>query len=199
VPSAPRLLALALALLLTAACSCPPVVERYDSPESTLGTWQAQLCQDEAKGEYRCLSADFKSRMGNFSAYWTARRMLFDEEPLLRFALEHADLDEHVTDRWIDEETGTAQLSFEVRGHATSVGFRRETFLKVELDDGPPAVGRSGKPIAGLIGTHGQRSWIELTGTRLDLTDEQIQSATAILLEHRWKIDAIEGLMGATP
>jgi hypothetical protein len=175
------------------------VLERYDSPEATLGTWQAHLCQDDAKGEYRCLSADFKSRMGNFSAYWTARRVLFDEEPLLRFALENADLDEHVTDRWIDEDAGTAQLSFEVRGHATSVGFRRETFLRVELEHGPPVVGRSDKPLAGLVGTHGTRRWIELTGTRLDLTDQQLQATRAILLEQRWKIDAIEGLMGATP
>jgi len=191
--------ALVLALMPLGACACPPVVERYDGPEATLATWQSQLCHDDVAGEYRCLSTDLKRRLGNFSAYWTARDLMLDDQPLLRSALRAIDLVDHIEQRRQDDVSGYAELTLDVYGETTLIGFRRETLLLVELERGPPLVARSDESLAGLYQAVGGRRWIELSGTRLELTPEQLAGARSILLEHRWTIDAIEGLTGATP
>lgn len=193
------LLAILMAALLTlGGCACPPLVSTYGSPEETLANWQSHLCADDIDGEYRCLSAGFKRRIGNFETYHGARSELLRSQPFLARALARSDLPSRIVERQVDELTGQALLVLNVGGRRVPLGFARETTVLVEFADGPPDVGRSDRPLSTLLRSHGNRRWIDLDDSRLAWDELRLAGARAVLIEHRWKIDAIEGLLQDT-
>lgn len=193
----PRLLLpLAAGLTLLAGCGCPPLVTDYSSPTGTLATWQAHLCHDDVDGEYRCFSTDFKRGTGHFETYYAARNELLDSEPLLAAALSRLELTEHIVEEQLDEATGRALQVLDLGGRRTTIGFVRETALLLEFDEGPPFVAHSRLPLSSLLlrPVPGNRQWIELSQFT-PLPTQRLADARAVLLERRWKIDAIEGLV----
>jgi len=193
--------ALALALLVPAACSCPPLVESYASPEDTLLTWQAQLCRDDAPGEYGCLSADFQRAMGGFPTYHAARTALLSAEPTTAWLFARADLLDHVTGSSKDEALGQARLSLGEGDERVDVDFERETWLTLDWDDGRHESFNQGQPLSALLGSQLGRQW--LTILKPTLTPEQTARVRGLKLEGRWKIAALSGLApspaGAVP
>jgi hypothetical protein len=193
--------ALAVALLLPAACSCPPLVESYASPEDTLLTWQARLCRDDAPGEYGCLSAGFQREMGGFPTYHAARTALLSAEPTTAWLFARADLLDQVTASSEDEALGRARLSLGEGDERVDVDFERETWLTLDWDDGRHESFNQDQPLSALLGSQLGRQW--LTILKPALTPEQIARVRGLKLEGRWKIAALSGLgpgpAGAVP
>ena len=187
--------ALAVALLLPAACSCPPLVESYASPEDTLLTWQARLCRDDAPGEYGCLSAGFQREMGGFPTYHAARTALLSAEPTTAWLFARADLLDHVTASETDEALGRARLSLGEGDERVDVDFERESWLTLDWDDGRHESFNQGQPLPALLGSQLGRQW--LTILKPELTPEQIARLRGLRLEGRWKIAALSGLAPA--
>ena len=188
-----RRAALAVALLLPAACACPPLVEGYASPEDTLLAWQAHLCRDDAPGEYGCLSAGFQRTMGGYPTYHAARAALLESEPAAAWLLARSDLLEHVTATERDERQGTARLTLGADGEAALVVvFERETWLVITWDDGRRESVNQGAPLAELLGSQLGRQW--LTILKPTLQPEQIEHVRTLTVEPRWKIAEIGGL-----
>jgi len=191
-PRAARRAALAVALLLPAACACPPLVEGYASPEDTLLAWQAHLCRDDAQGEYGCLSAGFQRAMGGFPTYHAARAELLEQQPTTAWLFARADLLEHVTASDRDERGGRARLSLGTGDERVEVSFERETWLVITWDDGRREAVNQGRQLAELLGSQLGRQW--LTIIRPPLQPEQLEHVRALAVEPRWKIAALAGL-----
>ena len=189
--------ALAVALLVPAACSCPPLVESYASPQDTLLTWQARLCRDDAPGEYGCLSAGFQRAMGGFPTYHAARTALLSAEPTTAWLFARADLLDHVTASETDEVAGRARLRLGEGEERVDVDFERETWLTLVWDDGRHESFNQGQPFSALLGSQLGRQW--LTILKPALTPEQIARVRGLRLEGRWKIAALSGLAPAAP
>lgn len=190
-------------LLASAGCACPPLVESYASPEATLATWQAMLCRNDVDGEYRCLSAGFKQRMGNFQTYWSQRNAWVSEEPLVARLLARSDLQDAIASRSHDEAAGEATLELGVGDRRTRLAFVRETTILIERSDGPPVVSSSRVPLARLLQRRGGRAWIDLDAVGLALSGAPPDGLLAVRIEQRWKLDGVDGLLdpleGAAP
>ena len=187
-----RRAALLAALLLPAACACPPLVEGYASPEDTLRAWQAHLCRDDAQGEYGCLSAGFQRAMGGFPTYHAARAALLEEQPATAWLFARADLLEHVTASERDERQGLARLTLGRDDERVEVSFERETWLVLTWDDGRRESFNQGRQLAELLGAQAGRQWLTLM--RPALEPGQLEHVRALAVEPRWKIAALAGL-----
>jgi hypothetical protein len=187
-----RRASLCLALMLAAACACPPLVAGYASPEDTLRAWQAQLCRDDAQGEYGCLAASFQREMGGFASYHAARAALLEQQPAMAWLFARSDLLEHVSESWRDEETGRALLQLQSGDDRIDVGFERETWLTIEWADGRRQSFNQERPLSELLGTQLGRQW--LTILKPPLLEDQLSQVRALSVEPRWKIAALAGL-----
>src|SRR5262245_28580203 len=187
--------ALAVALLLPAACSCPPLVESYASPQDTLLTWQARLCRDDAPGEYGCLSAGFQREMGGFPTYHAARTALLAAEPTTAWLFARADLLDHVSASERDDALGRARLSLGEGDERVDVDFERETWLTLDWDDGRHESFNQDQPLSALLGSQLGRQW--LTILKPSLGPDEIARVRGLRLEGRWKIAALSGLAPA--
>jgi hypothetical protein len=185
--AAPALLALA-----GAGCSCPPLVESYATPESTLATWQARLCRDDPVGEYRCLAASLQRRMGLYQNYHAARARLLDENPATAWLFERADLEEHVELTTYTPDGLAARVELSSRGEHVAVTFELEAWLTVTWADGAQQSLRQELPLAALLGSQGGRQWLAIQ--RPELPPERLAEVRALAVESRWKIADISGL-----
>ena len=180
----------ALLAALCAACACPPLIERYDSPQDTLDLWQAYLCRDDPEGEYGCLSLDFQRAMG-FQAYYAGREHLLASEPTAAWLFKHADLRDHVVQTTISDDGRRASIVLSAgRDDSVFVAFEREVWVSLTRDDGRKELARQGSPMAPLVIRQGSRQWLSLP--RPELADpEHIRE---ILFSSRWLISDIAGL-----
>jgi hypothetical protein len=181
--------------LASAACSCPPLVESYATPERTLASWQARLCRADLAGEYACLAASFQRRMGGFSTYHAARTALLDEQAAAAWLFERADLSDHVTLTQYTPDGLAAFLELEALGERVAVSFELETWLTLTWADGPPETLRQDAPLAKLLGSQLGRQW--LTILRPELPPERLADVRALSIETRWKISDISGLVAS--
>lgn len=196
-PAGPRI-ALVLALLLLGGCACPPLEVSYRSPEATLATWQAQLCREDLRGEFRCLSEGLQDAMGGWSTYVAVRRRLVEENELLVWLLSRADLDQALVpeDSWTEGRRARRVLA---RGDQRwTVGLVREPAVTVTLADGRQLFGfprgPDGAPLLLDLSLmqFGDRQVLELP--RPVLTETERAAVRSVLVEDRWKIDHLEGL-----
>ena len=187
-----RRAALPAALLLPSACSCPPLVESYASPEETLLAWQAHLCRDDAQGEYACLSAGFQRAMGGFPTYHAARAALLEREPATAWLFARADLLEHLTASERDDERGDALLVLSSGEERVEVAFERETWLIITWDDGRREPVNQGQPLSRLLGARDGQQWLTILKPALD--PARLGQVRGLAVESRWKIAALAGL-----
>ena len=126
----------ALLAALCGACACPPLIEKYDTPQATLDLWQAHLCRDDVEGEYACLSLDFQ-RANGFQAYYAGREALLAREPTAAWLFKHADLHDHVVATNFTPDGRYASIVLSAgRDDSLSVLFEREAWVSVTWDDG---------------------------------------------------------------
>jgi hypothetical protein len=179
-----------------AACSCPPLVDDYNSPEKTLATWQSRLCRDDLVGEYACFAASFKDRIGGFPNYHAARAALLEQEPAAAWVFRRADLAEHVSRTEFSGDGLAARVELEAHGERIAVAFELETWLTLRWADGTEQSRRQELPLARLLGSQAGRQW--LTIQRPELPPERVGDVRALGVETRWKIADISGLASPT-
>lgn len=186
-----------LATLLLAAvaggCACPPLVERYDTPQATLDLWQAYLCRDDAEGEYACLSLDFQRSMGAFDGYYHGREDLLQREPTTAWLFKHANLDSHVVATNFTPDGQKASIVLSAGGEdSVLVAFEREAWVTVSWDDGRHEVARQAAPLPSLIQRDQAKRHTWMSLPRPELTDEP--HIVDIRYSARWLISDIAGL-----
>lgn len=175
---------------------CPPKRVDYDTPEGTLRTWQAQLCHDDPVEEYGCLSSDLKQQMAGYQTYSAARRLLLEQEPLLAWLVQRVDLIERAESFDVDDDAGTASMTFVEDGERYEVHFVRETWVVYDTGDDPQPTARLPRSMAEVVYQQGQRQVMNVDRPLLD--PDQIRRLRGFQVETRWKIDFLSGLQPPT-
>jgi len=185
------MLALLLAIAIPA-CGCPPLIERWDTPEATLAQWQARLCRDDVVGEYGCFAATFQRSFGGFDAYFTARAELLEQRPTAAFVLQHADL----TDASAPTEYATdghhARIVLDARGESIAIDFECEAWVTVTYADGTSRTVRQRGPPAALVGALNGQQWLSFDRPVLD--EQRLADVRAVRVDPRWLIANLAGL-----
>jgi hypothetical protein len=184
-------LVLLLALVPAGAC-CPPVVQRWDTPEATLANWQAHLCRDDVQAEYGCLAASFQARMRGFDNYYAARAQLLRDEPAAAWLLAHADLEDAAAPAVYAPDGRHARIELAARGETVAVDFECEAWVTVTYADGSTHVARQRGAPAALVGTGRGSQWIAFDRPPLD--EQRLQEVRAIHVDPRWLIADLAGL-----
>ncbi|MHC5210235.1 MAG: hypothetical protein ACYTG2_05915 [Planctomycetota bacterium] len=191
-----RTAALPALLMASSACCCPPLLDSYATPDETLATWQSRLCRDDLVGEYACLAASFKSRIGGFPNYHAARAAMLDANAAAAWLFERAALADHLALVEFTPDGLAARLELEALGERVIVRFERETWLTVHWADGSQESLRQPTPLAGLLGSSAGRQWLNIE--RPDLPPARLGDVRALSVETRWKIADISGVAVGT-
>jgi hypothetical protein len=192
-----RRIACAIGLLLSAACTCPPLIESYETPRDTLALWQANLCRDDAQGEYGCLAASFQREMQGFATYHVARRALLKDDPLAAWVFERADLDDAIVETGFGPDADSAWIVLARGGVRLTVWFQREPYVTVRWADGSSQTLRQKLSFDELLD---RRDGITRVGiTRPNIPEDRLHELRSILIEARWKISNLAGLGTKTP
>ncbi|MGQ0553972.1 MAG: hypothetical protein ACT4PU_12235 [Planctomycetota bacterium] len=186
----------ALTLLLLSACACPPRLDCYETPRDTLAAWQASLCAEDVEGEYRCLSAGLRRRMGNFATYHSLRTRLLEDNPAAAWLLARADLSDALREESYTAEGDLAFLSFEARGVEVVLEFEREAWITVTAQDGTQSMHRQEGAPARRLAVQGERQWLLFEQPRLPA---DLASVRSIEFEVRWMLRDIGGLAALSP
>jgi len=187
-----RLLPCALGLLLSAACTCPPLVESYETPRETLALWQARLCRDDAQGEYACLAASFQRAMQGFQTYHVARAALVEEDPFAAWVFERADLDDAIIETGYGPDADSAWIVLGRGNDRLTVMFEREPYVTVRWADGSSQTRRQKLPLDKLFDRRKDYPWLGIE--RPPVPADRLHELRAVLLEPRWKISNLAGL-----
>jgi len=181
-----------LAALLASACRCPDLVERWDTPQAALATWQARLCRDDIEGEYSCLARSFQASMGGFPTYLEARSALLAREPAAAWLFRRADLDDHVRSASFAPDGRHAALVLEAGDAQFTIGFEREAFVTVEWDDGRSETARQRAAPAELLlrDERNRRQWLAIE--RPDIPDPA--RVRELRFSLRWLISDLAGM-----
>jgi hypothetical protein len=184
-------LALACALL-AGACRCPDLVERWDTPQDALATWQARLCRDDAEGEYACLSRSFQAGIGGYQSYYEASRALLEREPVAAWLFRRSDLAEHVTSASFDPDGRHAALVLEAGDAQFTVGFEREAFVTVTWDDGRTQTARQRAAPADLLAfdERARKQWLAIEKPEIGAPGQ----VRELRFSARWMISDLAGM-----
>jgi hypothetical protein len=188
------MVALLFALALTG-CRCPPLVERWDTPEATLAQWQARLCRDDVKGEYGCFAAGYQRRFGGFEAYVIARGELLESNPGAAFVLRHADLADASAPAEYAPDGSHARIVLAARGESLAVEFECEAWVTVTYADGTSRAVRQLRAPAALVGAQDGRQWLAFAREPLD--PARLADVRSVHVDPRWLISDLAGLAGA--
>lgn len=185
--------ALALAgVLLAAGCRCPDPVERWDTPQAALATWQARLCRDDAEGEYACLARSFQAGIGGYQSYYEARSALLEREPLAAWLFRRADLDEHVISASFHPDGRHAALVLQAGAAQFTVGFEREAFVTVTWDDGRTQTARQRAAPGELlvVDERARRQWLAIEKPEIADPGRVVE----LRYSPRWMISDLAGM-----
>ncbi len=185
------MLALLLAMVL-AACSCPPLVERWDTPEETLAQWQARLCRDDVQGEYGCFAASYQRSFRGFENYFAARAELLEQRPTAAFLLRHADLSGAASPTEYATDGNHARIVLDARGESIVIEFECEAWVSVTYADGTSRTVRQNGAPAALVGALDGRQWLSFDRPVLDAT--RLAEVREVHVDPRWLIADLAGL-----
>jgi len=131
------LLAAILAVCLTS-CRTPTPVPDFSTPVATLKTFQDAFRAEVPELEYECFSDDFKEKQGrlDLDTYALMRAQAIRENPLAATLLSLKDLAGSVTDLTIDPSRRVATMTLSILGEEINIFFFRETFYRLEFDEG---------------------------------------------------------------
>jgi len=184
-----------LALVLGLASCCPTRQLRFDTPEAALGSWQSQLCHDEIESEYTCLAHELKLAMGGFPTYVGARHRLLEDHPFAATYLKYGDLAERAHER-IPLGPDRVRFEYDYDGQTFGLDFEREAWVVVCFDDERADVQRRlASTPRGLVGVSAARQWLNLPDGLL--STEEREHVRTLLVEYRWKIGNVDGLLAA--
>ena len=88
-------------------------------------------------------------------------------------------------------------MVFEESGHRFAIDFVVETLVTFRLEDGTELPGRLDRELAYYLGRDRRQQWLTLPRPLLD--EGQERQVRALLVEERWRIDAIGGLTPQPP
>jgi hypothetical protein len=189
----PRALVLALlGALLAGGCRCPDLVERWDTPQDALATWQARLCRDDAEGEYACLARSLQEGIGGYQSYYEESRKLLEREPVAAWLFRRADLAEHVISASFHPDGRHAALVLDAGEAQYTVGFEREAFVTVTWDDGRTQTARQRAAPADLLVVHERprKQWLAIE--KPEIADPgQVRE---LRFSARWMISDLAGM-----
>jgi len=187
-----RLLPCALGLLLSAACTCPPLIESYETPRDTLALWQARLCRDDVQGEYACMASSFQRSMQGFATYHVARKALLKDDPVAAWVFERADLDDAIIESGYGPDADTAWIVLGRGNNRLTVMFEREPYVTVRWADGSSQTRRQKTPLDKLFDRRDGRAWLGIS--QPPIPEDRLHELRALLVEPRWKISDLAGL-----
>jgi hypothetical protein len=181
----------ALLFCLVGAC-CPPLKTSYESPELTLETWQAQLCHDQPKGEYRCLSKSLQQLLGGFETYFAARQRLLNDDPVVGFFIQRVDLPGRAVESETSPDGRFHRFVFEESGQRFGIECVVETLVTFHLEDGTDLQHMLPREIDYYLDSQRKQQWVNIPKPLLSAGQQA--AVRSITLEQQWKIASIDGL-----
>jgi hypothetical protein len=199
--------ALALSVFLTPGCLVARH-EGFESPESTVATFQSAFARDDEFAEYDCFAHEVKAAGLTQQQWSTARGIAFEPLGAMgRFVLRRNDLSDNLVARAVAQprallddlrRRGSAEparditLDYELFGHGVRVGAVAETTLVLPDRAGGPArafvLHRGNATIVGASGTTPATLVVELPLPQAVATALAAEGVASLRIERRWKL-----------
>ena len=199
--------ALALSAFLTPGCLVSRH-EGFESPESTVATFQSAFARDDEFAEYDCFAHEVKAAGLTQQQWSTARGIAFDPlGPFGRFVLRRNDLADNLVARDAAEPRALLDdvrrrrggepsldmtLDYELCGHGVRVGAVAETTLILPDRAGGPArafvLHRGNATVVGAAGAEPAALVVELPLPQAVATELAAEGAASLRIERRWKL-----------
>jgi len=199
--------ALALSVFLTPGCLVARH-EGFESPESTVATFQSAFARDDEFAEYACFATEVKAAGLTQQQWSTARGVAFEPLGALgRFVLRRNDLADNLVARAAaprrallddvrrrrgDEPAKDVTLDYEVFGHGVRVGAVAETTLILPDRAGGPArafvLHRGNATVVGATDGAPASLVVELPLPSAVATALAAEGVPSLRIERRWKL-----------